>query len=110
MRADIVTQDNVEFVVNAPYSEIVQRLSTASIGVNTMQDEHFGINVVEFMASLHPSSRRIPSADRYQAAGLIPIVHASAGPKLDIVVPYQGQRTGKYDSSRSAEDIVLSYL
>lgn len=39
----------MEFVVNAPYSEIVKRLSEASIGLNTMQDEHFGINVVEFM-------------------------------------------------------------
>lgn len=30
-----------------------------------------------------------------QAAGLIPIVHASAGPKLDIVVPQGGQTTGE---------------
>lgn len=45
-----------------------------------MQDEHFGINVVEFMA-----------------AGLIPVVHASAGPMMDIVVPYKGQRTGESD-------------
>jgi alpha-1,2-mannosyltransferase len=36
---------------NAPYSEIVRRLGEASIGLNTMQDEHFGINVVEFMVS-----------------------------------------------------------
>ncbi|ORY31017.1 hypothetical protein BCR39DRAFT_527796 [Naematelia encephala] len=70
-------EDNVEFLVNAPYPEIVRRLGEASIGLNTMQDEHFGINVVEFMA-----------------AGLIPIVHASAGPKMDIVVPFHGQRTG----------------
>ena len=42
-----------------------------------MVDEHFGINVVEFLA-----------------AGVIPVVHASAGPLKDIVVPYQGQPTG----------------
>lgn len=29
-----------------------------------------------------------------QAAGLIPLVHASAGPLLDIVVPYDSQPTG----------------
>ena len=39
----------MELLENAPYSEIVRRLGEASIGLNTMQDEHFGINVVEFM-------------------------------------------------------------
>jgi alpha-1,2-mannosyltransferase len=42
-------QDNVELLENAPFGEIVARLGAASIGLNTMQDEHFGINVVEFM-------------------------------------------------------------
>lgn len=42
-----------------------------------MVDEHFGINVVELMA-----------------AGLIPLTHASGGPLVDIVVPYQGEPTG----------------
>ena len=73
------SQDNVTFLVNAPYPEIVSRLGQASIGLNTMQDEHFGINIVEFMA-----------------AGLIPIVHASAGPFMDIVVPFNGQQTGLF--------------
>ncbi|WVF69838.1 hypothetical protein IAT40_004618 [Kwoniella sp. CBS 6097] len=70
-------QNNVEFVVNAPYPEVVRRLGQASMGLNTMMDEHFGINVVEFMA-----------------AGLIPVVHASAGPVMDIVVPHNGRQTG----------------
>ena len=39
----------MELLENAPYPEIVRRLGEASIGLNTMQDEHFGINVVEFM-------------------------------------------------------------
>ncbi|WVQ76077.1 hypothetical protein IAR50_005714 [Cryptococcus sp. DSM 104548] len=82
--------ENVEFVVSAPYPEIVKRLGEASLGLNTMMDEHFGINVVEFMA-----------------AGLIPVVHASAGPLLDIVVPYNGQRTGFHatDAASFAEAI-----
>ena len=42
-----------------------------------MTDEHFGIGVVECMAS-----------------GLITIAHNSAGPKMDIVVPYKGQKSG----------------
>ncbi|WRT64804.1 uncharacterized protein IL334_001739 [Kwoniella shivajii] len=82
--------DNVEFLVNAPYSEIVKRLGDASIGLNTMMDEHFGISVVEFMA-----------------AGLIPIVHASAGPLMDIVVPFHKQKTGFHatDADSFAEAI-----
>ncbi|WWC67918.1 uncharacterized protein I206_101836 [Kwoniella pini CBS 10737] len=81
---------HVEIVVNAPYPGVVQRLGEASIGLNTMQDEHFGINVVEFMA-----------------AGLIPIVHASAGPLMDIVVPFKGQKTGFHatDAESFAEAI-----
>ena len=42
-------QEYVDFVVNAPYPRILELLGEASIGVNTMVDEHFGINVVEFM-------------------------------------------------------------
>lgn len=61
---------HVEFVVNAPFSHILQTLSTASIGLSTMKDEHFGINVVEFMAS-----------------ALITLSHKSAGPWLDIACP-----------------------
>ena len=43
------SQDQVQFVTNAPFSEILSLLSRASIGLSTMVDEHFGINVVEFM-------------------------------------------------------------
>jgi len=67
----------VEFVVNATYPEVLSRLSTASIGLSTMVDEHFGIGIVEFMA-----------------AGLIPVTHASGGPMKDIVVPFNGEPTG----------------
>ncbi|CAD6886605.1 unnamed protein product [Tilletia controversa] len=63
-------QDSVCFVVNAPFTDILHTLSRASIGLSTMVDEHFGINVVEFMA-----------------AGLITLSHASAGPYLDIALP-----------------------
>lgn len=42
-----------------------------------MWNEHFGIGVVE-----------------YQAAGLISVVNDSGGPKLDIVVEWEGGETG----------------
>lgn len=35
--------------MNAPYPRILDLLSQATVGLNTMIDEHFGINVVEFM-------------------------------------------------------------
>lgn len=50
-----------------------------------MVDEHFGITVVELMA-----------------AGLVPVVHASAGPLLDIVTPLEGKPTGFH--ARTAEE------
>ncbi|KIJ15033.1 glycosyltransferase family 4 protein [Paxillus involutus ATCC 200175] len=70
-------QNQVSFVINAPYPDVLQWLSRSSVGLSTMIDEHFGINVVEFMA-----------------AGLIPLTHASGGPLNDIVVPYKSQPTG----------------
>ena len=42
----------MEFVINASHSEVLGWLSRASIGLSTMVDEHFGINVVEFMVRL----------------------------------------------------------
>ncbi|OJA16870.1 hypothetical protein AZE42_13465, partial [Rhizopogon vesiculosus] len=63
-------------------------LAKASIGLSTMVDEHFGINVVEFMA-----------------AGVIPVTHASGGPLHDIVVPLDGGATGfhAHDSQSFAD-------
>ncbi|KAF9942058.1 asparagine-linked glycosylation protein [Modicella reniformis] len=69
--------DNVTFVVNAPFSELQAWLARSKIGIHAMLDEHFGIGVVEYMA-----------------AGLIPVAHNSAGPKMDIVRPYNNQPTG----------------
>ncbi len=60
--------DKVEFVVNCDFDELCKRLSSASIGIHTMKDEHFGIAVVEMMA-----------------AGLVAVAHRSGGPKTDII-------------------------
>jgi alpha-1,2-mannosyltransferase len=77
LATELRLDEHVEFVVNAPYSEVIERLSRASIGLSTMRDEHFGINVVEFMA-----------------AGLVTLSHASAGPLLDIAVKTDAGPTG----------------
>ncbi|KAJ3319066.1 asparagine-linked glycosylation protein [Blyttiomyces sp. JEL0837] len=70
-------EDHIEFVINASYDELKARLRSSSIGIHTMTNEHFGIGIVEYMAS-----------------GLITVAHNSAGPKMDIVVDYEGGKTG----------------
>ncbi|KAJ7857603.1 mannosyltransferase [Mycena leptocephala] len=83
---DLGVEPHVQFVLNARYNpDMLVWLRRASVGLNTMLDEHFGINVVEFMA-----------------AGVIPIAHASGGPLEDIVVPFQGKATG-YHAKTPAE-------
>lgn len=91
---DLDIERQVEFVVNASYSDMLGRLSKAAIGLSTMIDEHFGINVVEFMA-----------------AGAIPVTHASGGPLEDIVVPFNGEPTGYHaDDSDSFADALHTVL
>ena len=74
---ELKIEKEVEFSINVKYNELKEWLSKAMIGVHTMWNEHFGIGVVEFMAS-----------------GVIPVAHNSAGPKEDIVIPYNKQITG----------------
>ena len=74
---ELKIEEATTFMCDAPFSKMQQQMQRASIGVNGMWNEHFGIGVVEYLA-----------------AGLIPVVHDSGGPKLDIVVPFQGKPTG----------------
>ncbi|KAM4601728.1 GDP-Man:Man(3)GlcNAc(2)-PP-Dol alpha-1,2-mannosyltransferase [Polymixia lowei] len=69
--------DRVEFKLNIPFEELKRELGEATIGLHTMWNEHFGIGVVECMA-----------------AGKVILAHKSGGPKLDIVVPFEGGQTG----------------
>lgn len=60
----LAIDENVEFKLNIPFSELVSELQRGTIGLHTMWNEHFGISIVECMA-----------------AGLIMVAHASGGPK-----------------------------
>ncbi|KAI1826892.1 glycosyltransferase family 4 protein [Xylaria intraflava] len=82
---ELQIKDQVVFKLDAPWSEVLEWLGKAYIGVNGMWNEHFGIGVVE-----------------YQAAGLISVVHNSGGPKLDIVTDVDGHPTG-FHATTSAE-------
>ncbi|KAF8002897.1 hypothetical protein HF325_002142 [Metschnikowia pulcherrima] len=68
----------VEFVVDCSFDEVKHTLSTCKFGLNAMWNEHFGIGVVEYLS-----------------AGVVPIVHASAGPLLDIVRTNEPAKTWK---------------
>ncbi len=76
---ELQVRDRVEFHLDASWPEILEWLRRASVGVNGMWNEHFGIGVVE-----------------YQAAGLVAVVHDSGGPRGDIVVDVDGEPTGKH--------------
>ena len=60
--------DNVEFHNNVNFKELLRLASISMVGLHTMWNEHFGICVVELMAS-----------------GLVTVAHNSAGPKMDII-------------------------
>ncbi|CAF4764021.1 unnamed protein product [Pieris macdunnoughi] len=70
-------EDNVQFVVNASYAQLLQLYQTSSMAIHAMWNEHFGISVVECMA-----------------AGLITVAHRSGGPLADIIEPSHSSRTG----------------
>lgn len=65
---ELDVEEYVEFVVDSPFDVVKQTLQDCKFGLNGMWNEHFGIGVVEYLSS-----------------GCVPIVHASAGPLLDIV-------------------------
>ena len=70
-------EDRVEFKLNFTFENLLKNLAESAVGIHSMIDEHFGIGVVECMA-----------------AGTVMIAHNSAGPKMDIIVPYKGEKTG----------------
>lgn len=67
---DLGLDDVIEIPDNVSFARKQQYLSESVVALHTMKNEHFGIVIVEFLAS-----------------GAIPVAHKSAGPLLDIVVP-----------------------
>jgi alpha-1,2-mannosyltransferase len=67
---DLGIENSVEFKINLTRNSLHEIFCSAKVAVHTMRNEHFGIAVVELMAS-----------------GIITIAHNSAGPKEDIIGP-----------------------
>lgn len=74
---ELNVEDKVEFKLNFNFENLLINLAESAVGIHSMVDEHFGIGVVECMA-----------------AGTVMLSHNSAGPKMDIIVPFKGERTG----------------
>lgn len=74
----------LEFKTDCKYDEMKQILYKSWFGINAMWNEHFGIAVVEYLAS-----------------GLIPLCHASAGPLYDIVVPWDLKSNEQSDDEQN---------
>ncbi|XP_063600803.1 GDP-Man:Man(3)GlcNAc(2)-PP-Dol alpha-1,2-mannosyltransferase-like [Penaeus indicus] len=77
LASDLGVADKIVWKLNASFSELLEAVQTGTIGLHTMWNEHFGICVVECMAG-----------------GLIMVAHDSGGPKMDILLDYEGQKTG----------------
>jgi alpha-1,2-mannosyltransferase len=82
--------DSIRLKINAPYAELVAGLSSASIAIHTMWNEHFGISIVEMMA-----------------AGLLVVAHDSGGPKMDIVAGKDDQPVGYLASTAPQYALML---
>jgi len=80
-------RDKIVFVPNADHKTLQLLLSRSKVFLHTMRYEHFGIAVVESMAS-----------------GLIPVVHKSGGPWIDIID--KGKYGFGYEDIEEAAEII----
>ncbi|TSK17952.1 GDP-Man:Man(3)GlcNAc(2)-PP-Dol alpha-1,2-mannosyltransferase [Bagarius yarrelli] len=84
--------DRVEFKLNIPFEELKKELVDATIGLHTMWNEHFGIGIKNVnLVKFHLIQLNIFSGFH---DSVYTEFYRSGGPKLDIVVPYDGGITG----------------
>ena len=86
-------KDRVELLTNIPRSTLLNLLSRAKVYLHVMPQEHFGVAIVEAMAS-----------------GCVPIVHRSGGPWLDILGEKQGEYGYAYDTPQEAAEFIKMLL
>jgi len=82
-------ENRVKLLTNVPFNVFQETLSQAKIYLHVMPYDHFGISVVEGMAS-----------------GCVPVVHRSGGPWLDILDAQQNEYGFSYTSPEEAADII----
>jgi len=82
-------EDKVTLMTNVPFNEFLARFSEAKVYLHIMPYDHFGISVVEAMAS-----------------GCVPIVHRSGGPWQDILDCQQGTYGFSYTTPEQAAELI----
>jgi alpha-1,2-mannosyltransferase len=80
-------EDRITLLQNVPSKEFIQTLSKAKVYLHIMPHDHFGISVVEAMAS-----------------GCVPVVHKSGGPWVDILDQQQGTFGFSYSTPQEAAE------
>nr|CAG4637069.1 EOG090X07J8 [Ceriodaphnia reticulata] len=88
-------ENHTEFYINVEFDELKRLLGESTIGLHTMWNEHFGISIVECMAS-----------------GLIMVAHKSGGPMMDIIIHSKGSQPIGFLASDEIEyaDILCKIL
>lgn len=66
-------EDRIKLLKNVPFATLAEKLKEAKVYLHMMPHDHFGISLVEAMAS-----------------GCVPVVHKSGGPWIDILDRQQG--------------------
>jgi glycosyltransferase involved in cell wall biosynthesis len=85
--------DRISLIINGGENQKTKLFSQAKIYLHTMRYEHFGISIVEAMS-----------------AGLVPVVHRSGGPWLDILNETEGKVGYSYSSNHEAAAIISQLL
>ena len=78
-------EDKITLLKNVPFTEFKRILANAKVYLHIMPFDHFGISIVEAMAS-----------------GCVPVVHRSGGPWRDILDTIQGAYGFSYVTSVEA--------
>ncbi|GME87197.1 unnamed protein product [[Candida] boidinii] len=88
-----IEKNFIELKLNLSKIELINKyLLKSEFGLNAMWNEHFGIVIAEYLAY-----------------GLIPISHSSAGPLLDIVVPYNELKNEEIEINDDDDDDDLKF-
>jgi glycosyltransferase involved in cell wall biosynthesis len=82
-------EDRITLLKNVPFNEFSKILSLTKVYLHIMPYDHFGISVVEAMAS-----------------GCVPVVHRSGGPWTDILNGEQGEYGFSYSTAVEAADYI----